>query len=323
MATVSTSDDELLLKRSSYAWLRERDIDLLLCAELHAPGALRHKFEEVLGVGDATFEGAWVSLAELEGENDLVISWFAPGGRIIALVENKIAAEFQPDQGERYAQRAVRWAGTPGVDRVETVLIGPSDYFHRAGADHFGHHLSYEALTESLGNDVDPRAAFLARALTAGIAAYRTGYVPIVDDQVSEVWQEYYSLCKTVSAPLRMAPPGDKPGRSVWIYFREAEGLMADREKAVIVLKADRGYADLQFRGKTVGELEELAGPLLEPSMAIARASRSASIRIEVTEVDFRSELGDQIDAMTAGLRACERLRQFYLSHRKRFQPGS
>lgn len=71
MATVSTSDDELLLKRSSYAWLRERDIDLLLCAELHVPGALRHKFEEVLGVGDVTFEGAWVSLAELEGENPL------------------------------------------------------------------------------------------------------------------------------------------------------------------------------------------------------------------------------------------------------------
>jgi hypothetical protein len=69
-----------LLGRAPHGWLRERDIDLLLCAELH--------------VTSGRFSGAWVSEADADGESDLVLASDGDGGHLIALIQNKVAAAF-------------------------------------------------------------------------------------------------------------------------------------------------------------------------------------------------------------------------------------
>ena len=318
MAHSTPIDD--LRDRSPAAWLRERDIDLLVCSELWAEGSpLRRLFAGRWNDGDATFEGAWVSHQDADGETDIVVSFVSGPGSLILLVENKIDAEFQPDQAERYRQRGMRWRerGGPSVD-VETVLLAPAEYFGREDSDTFDWHLSYEDLVDLLNNAVDPRSQFLAYILSEGIRTYRQGYVPVPDATNTQVWRAFWDIANEETPRLRMRRPGDKPSGAGFIYFYDAEGVSsAETEgRAHIVYKHRPGRdceVDLQFRQTSEASLRTRAAELLEDDMSVVKAGNSASIRVRVPAVDFSRIPEGQEDGIRAGLHAAERLRRFFV----------
>ena len=310
-----------MLDRSPLGWLRERDIDLLFCCELHFDGPLRRWLAERLDASNVPFRGAWVSHAELEGESDLVVAWKDESGVILALIENKIAAAFQPDQAGRYSKRAARWRSEPGIARVVTMLLAPEEYLSRPGAGGFDLKLSYETVSDVLQGALDPRSLFLEQALNAGIEAYRRGYVPEINDQVTAIWDACWQVAEQVAPKLRFRRPGEKPGRSSLIYFREADGCERSRN-AVVVYKAERGQADLQFKGISPSTLSKAVDGLLQDGMNVVKAGQSSSIRISVPLVDFRADSSTQLDRIEHGLLACERLRAFFTQHRTSILAG-
>ena len=83
-----------LKNRPPMQWLRERDVDLLICSEFHSPGPLRDLFLGGWNSGVAEFDGAWVSWQDVDGETDIVVSFKAGANELILLIENKIAAQF-------------------------------------------------------------------------------------------------------------------------------------------------------------------------------------------------------------------------------------
>src|SRR6266446_6305035 len=88
----------------------ERDIDLLLLEEFHVSDEFRSWFvNQVLpdSLTNTSFEGAWHSVTQPRlGESDLlVIVAGSTGGRMALLIENKIDAPPQPEQGARYRER--------------------------------------------------------------------------------------------------------------------------------------------------------------------------------------------------------------------------
>lgn len=159
----------------------------------------------------------------------------------------------------------------------------------------------------------DPRSAFFADALEGGVLSYRRGYVAEPDQAVSDTWLACWEVASEVAPALNFRRPGDKPGRSTWFYFREASGMPAGGE-VLLVLKAERGQADLQFSGAPAGRLEA-AVPLLDADMQVVAASKSASIRISVPAVDFTTGGVAGREALAEGLRACERLRTYFVEH--------
>lgn len=307
-----------LLSRPPFTWLRERDIDLLLCAELHCDLALTSFFKAKVGLPSATFLGAWVSYMETDGESDLIIALSENRQAVLLLVENKISADFQPEQAERYQQRASRWLSEQGIAAVLTILVAPAEYLVRPGVEVFQKHISYEEIAETLTAQSDPRSLFFARALLAGVEAYRRGYVMEPDERVSDMWLAYWRSAQVLAPELRLAPPGLRPGRSTWIYFRDAVGIETDRSNAVVVLKAERGQADLQFADTSPLDLGRRTHGLLDSKMKVVSAKKSAAIRIEVEEVDFHAPPREQEAAIGQGLIACEALRRFFVEHRER-----
>jgi hypothetical protein len=304
-----------LLLRTPFAWLRERDIDLLICSELHANGELTRLLASRIAPEGARFVGAYVSHAESDGESDMVVVFAAGEARVIALIENKIAASFQPEQAERYAARALRWATAAGVSRVVTVLFAPEEYMHRSGSNVFDERISYEAASAALRAEQDPRSMFLADALEAGVKSYHQGYVMKPDDSVSDMWMACW---RTSLAILRFQQPGLKPGRSTWFYFRDADGFPAeDRKRAVIAYKAERGHADLQFAGTGTISLARRVEGLLDRTMGVVRAEKSASIRIAVRPINFHGSAKEQETSIIEGFNTCERLRAFFVEHRE------
>lgn len=313
---------DILDGRLPIAWLRERDIDLLLCSELHASGEVARLLAAKIGEPTAALEGAWVSHAEVDGESDLVVQFSAPSGRTVALIENKISALFQPDQGARYRARAGRLAEA-GI-RALTVLIAPAGYHDRDGAEDFEIGITYEEIAAAAEQSADQRSLFFAKALLGAAASYRRGYVAAPDAAVSDMWMACWHLASQVSPKLRFQQPGLKPGRSTWFYFREAEGF-ARGAPAVVVYKAERGQADLQFSGTNASELADRVQAWLERDMRVVPAAKSASVRVLVPPINFNGAAREQEAAICAGLGACERLRSLYAerSARSRAEPAT
>jgi hypothetical protein len=105
---------------------------------------------EMAGVADAKFEDAWVSVSQENGESDLfVVGALGDETKAVLLIENKVAAAFQPDQDIRYAARADRLRAGGGYPIVCTVLLAPEAYIASADVG-FEIALSYEALAEWL-----------------------------------------------------------------------------------------------------------------------------------------------------------------------------
>lgn len=310
------SEIRVLRERSAIGWLRERDIDLLLCSELHAAGPVRDHFAGVWPNRPVKFAGAWVSHSEIDGESDLVIEFQGDNRHFVLLVENKIAAEFQPDQAARYVERAARWRRHPSIE-VVTVLLCPSEYISRPSTELFDKTIAFEDLIGTLRDASDNRSAFLAQTLMDGIESYRRGYVAIPDQAVTSVWAAIWKIASQEYQLLNMEKPSTKPGRSTWIYLRRPSGFNEDDTKrCVVAYKADRGQVDLQFSGMSQHELEQLFGDLVETDMSVVKASKSASVRVSVPPIVFSTSPEPQGNAIREGLRQAERLRRLFVEKR-------
>ncbi|NRB17500.1 MAG: PD-(D/E)XK nuclease family protein [Rhodobacteraceae bacterium] len=303
---------QYLEERSGLGWLRERDIDLLICSELHAREALNEHFAQFVTSTSSHFFGAWVSHSEFDGESDLVVAFSGTNSLFkILLIENKIAAAFQPDQGRRYAERATRWKVKENVEQVITVLMAPSGYAERAGSEEFERFISYEDICDLLRGATDARSEFLSKCLAQAVEDHKSGYVAVPHEGSTKTWQKIQELSCTVAPKLAMKPSGSRPSGSSFIYFRDALGLEEYRQLVNVVYKAERGQVDLQFKATSVAELAKLAGPLISDHWKVAKASKSASIRIGVPKIDFANGMPNEADVIE-GLSACEKLRGFF-----------
>ena len=300
-------------------WLRERDIDLLICSELHCAGSPLHKlFVGQWNNGIAQFDGAWVSYIDSEGEADIVASFKSGDKSLVLFIEDKIDASFQPDQPERYRRRAQQWKSRLDPDAtVETVLFAPADYLEKVGSELFARKVSYEqAITDLTGAD-DLMTRFLAQVLINGIESQKQGYKPQYDDAATQVWNAIWEIANAVVPQLRMRKPPSRPAGSTFIYFPDADGLSSaeTRRRAKIVYKPSQafGNADLQFSNAPESTLRNAVGGVLDADMSVVAAGKSASIRIKIPTVDFGESPEGQEESIRQGLQAAERLRLFYI----------
>ena len=322
----------LLQDRPPIGRLRERDIDLLLCSELHVVGPLRERFAALWGAEIDGFEGAWVSHDDEDGESDLIVTFKSGTATLVLLVENKVAAGFQPEQQDRYRARAERWQRMAPYPEVKTVLVAPADYFGRSGADRFDVRISYEDLIEALREETphkpsDPRSRFLGQTLQAGIASHKERHQMIRDEAVSAMWQAIYDIASTETPLLNIPHPGARPKGAGFIRCPRAKGFSpGDSKRVQIVLKRNESqkggnrsiqcHVDLEFGHMAHATLEQAVSGVLDDDMHVVQTGQSASIRIDAPPIDFLRCPDEQADGIRQWLGHAERLRQFFVRHR-------
>lgn len=302
-------------------WLQERDIDLLICANLHAKGALRQRFADIAHATGSASRGAWVSHVEDDGETDLLVGFGSPRWEALLLVENKVSAEFQLDQPERYRERARRYASVPPFPSVKSVLLAPAAYFDRPGSEVFDARVSYEDLIDVLADAQDGRARFLSDALRRAILG-RRDYVVEPDAAVTALWRAIYEVASDEAPLLDMRMPGEKPKGARFIYLTPASfASIASGVDIVIKNRKDDGspiertFVDLQFRQTGAAQLQEASDGILGAGMFVASAGKSASIRVDVLSLDYQAPAETQLAAIRTAVEQADRLRQFFLEH--------
>lgn len=297
---------ETTLKFRSVA---ERDIDMLLLEEFNVSSEFASWFySKVTGKSQAPdCTGAWHSVSDSTlGESDLVVL-YDDGSAI--LIENKVDAVAQRDQGERYTLR-----GKKGVEKgqwvsFQTCMVAPLRYLEKeADSQHYDVCISYESVRDwfvkySLD---EKRADYKALVVEEAIKQNRRGYQPVTDLLVTRFWSDYWQLATRDYPALEMKKPGNKPSNADWPAFRP-QSLSVD---ANIVHKLRRGVVDLQLAG-AAGDLAEIEKQIKDSDFQVVIASKSAAIRIEVTPVDRHQPFHLQKAAIEEGLQAATRLLNF------------
>ena len=108
----------------------ERDIDLMLLEEFVASEAFRSWFlSQIGGESTAGLTEARRSVKTETGESNLELTFLKSSGSLKILIENKVDAAFQPNQPQRYLERAAKYRNGGNYGEVVTVVIAPKVYF--------------------------------------------------------------------------------------------------------------------------------------------------------------------------------------------------
>jgi hypothetical protein len=292
--------------------LCERDIDLILLEEFCCSPEFSAWFlERVTGESGAKTVDPKHSVKRSLLEIDLEV-WFndAKNTRWAVLIENKIGADFQGQQPERYQQRAGEYIGSGEAGQAKTVLVAPAGY-EKDGCALFNVRFSYEEICDWLAKrDGGVRARYKAELIIAAIKKAQDGYTPRVDPEVSDFWQEYWKVAERQAPQLRMPQPGAKPARAGFIRFDPLD--LPSRVGLIHKVRLDR--VDLEFAGfgKRRQELQQVYGAFLGESMRIEKASGSGAIRIKVGKISPNLPFRSQEQKVSAAIGAAQALLEWF-----------
>ncbi len=286
------SKDTTITADRAIARIYERDMDLVLVEELESSAEFRTWLVARVYGRDCYVRnlGARHSvLDETNRESDVVFRFFADdsGAEVTKaiLIENKIDALAQPNQGADYRARGE--AGTEREDWSEfrTCLMAPAQYIDGSN-DWRNFHVvvTYEEILAFFASrkDRDERYAWKARLVASAIAKKESGYTPVISEEATAFVDHYYLRAKGWPR-LQMVEPKPRPAGSTWISFRP-EGLPRG---AMIEHLVTAGEVRVRFHGaaERLEALREQLLPYLQPGMEIRQAGKSVAVRMRVPSI--------------------------------------
>ena len=295
------------LTRQAVPVLMERDIDLLLLEELHANPAFVAWFGAQCGVSDARFDGAWLSVSDADGETDVLLRVHAANGRVGVLIEDKVAAGEQPNQGARYTIRGERLCRESAFDHFVTCICAPKVYLHGLPPDSpYQHRVAYETIAAWFAAQTGARAQWRHDLMQKAIAQGRKGYVMVPNATVTAFHREYWERLSRTQPNLSMARPTIKGSGGKWIVVSVPGWPKTMRLNHKLAL----GSVELGFDRHSHAELLELAVDL-PPDVLPIRTGRSGSLAIKVPVLDVTKPFAVQAAAVDAAFAAMQRLVPF------------
>ena len=295
----------------------ERDIDLLLLEEFAANADFALWFAQECGMASLKRRPVLSvsrSVTRSSGESDLEVALLGEDGSVqYLLIENKIAARFQPRQADRYRERGDSYVRTGECSGFTTVLIAPASYL---GFDReqfgFDYCVTYETVLIWFAERAksDARMAAKQAVLSRAIQKSKLGYIPIEDHPVTEFWHSYWELTQEIAPELQMPNPEQKPSGAGFIYFHPVELP----KQVTLVHKLPYGNVDLQFSGmgNQLAVLLQRVRDYLEPDMTVRPANKSGAVRLKVPVLDTTEAFGPQRDDLLEGIEAALRLLRWY-----------
>jgi len=127
---------------------QERDIDLMLLEEIHCEPTFLAWIAEQAGISNGSLVQARHSVYRGNGETDVLVFVDTPKGRTALMVEDKIGAEMQPRQAERYRERGDALCAEGTINSYRTLLCAPQGYLQGVPPSDWHATLSFEAIAK-------------------------------------------------------------------------------------------------------------------------------------------------------------------------------
>ena len=295
--------------------MRERDLDVLLAAQLFASEALRALFLHRVAPGMPEsralrhrLDNCRVSVSTDAGETDLlfVVRLEALGGRRRAiLVEDKIDAPLQPLQAERYHQRGTQGIRDGEWDDYRTCLVAPAirsaEITGMGGWDGCVTLQDIAAWARAAGG---PQEVFLANACEQAVAEQMASKGK-VSCKATKFWKHYRAAAATELPQLPISGFGESVTRaSPWPGF----GAGTLPPGVLLQHKPQQGRVDLTVSGQKKDRLQQAMMGRLPLGVVVATAGQSAALRMAVPPVDHLRPFEAQEEEVLAAFAAVKSL---------------
>lgn len=272
------------------ASVTERDIDFLVLEELQ----VSHEFRDWLSA--RVFErpvlkshvGAWHSVVDpVHGESDLIFMFNAEDGSTKAiLIENKISANAQPDQGRRYTERGEKGKAEEVWQEYQTCMIAPRRYLE-CQTEIYDCQISYEEVMAYFvaGRSKANRSDYRATMMLEAVKQDRRGYKQKVDDRMTAFAFDYWKHVQESYPTLAMPVPKPRAAGNNWISF-----LPVGFPRSIdVVHQLSAGYLKVFFK-QMAPEFEAIRDRYQDltsqfPGLEVELTSKSVAISIPVDSV--------------------------------------
>lgn len=280
----------------------ERDFDRLIIEELAFSEEFYEAFAQALGIDPRPITAIRHSVQEsfgglAWGETDIFVSFY-DGGAL--MIENKVGAEFQPDQAARYRARAAHHM-IGGAD-VKTVLVAPAVYLATVRVTDWDLMCSYASIADcisiqcprgewrkSMLREAGNRAAKLQNMATssasrmmasAELRAFKTAWHAMIGESI-----EWAANPQAGALDEFLYAPVDNPfGLKIWHH-------------------PFGGYMSVQNLQKfPIIETAEFAAALPE-DFYIARTDKSTYLNSPTPAIDMTANFTDEIENVEKGMR--------------------
>jgi hypothetical protein len=291
--------------------VQERDTDLLILEEINCnrnftdwllEKTIGHKIKYDL-------IGAWHSLTQVSlGESDLAFIVRKERKMILFLIENKVGADFRPDQATRYKERGKQKKDNGECDEFYTILFAPKQYI-KINSD-FDFYLEYEEVKNwflqqtNLGN----RAIYKATILEIAIEKLRRGYTPIINKAATDFRWAYYNYAEKHFPHLKMKKPKiELPQKTGFIRFKPTDVALQNGD---FIIHKVRGDVDLRLarHAENFGDLINKYQTTLTEEMEIVQTGKSVSLRIKVPNLVMQRNFNEQLEYIDIALKKVETL---------------
>lgn len=297
------------------AKIYERDMDLVLIEEIESSAEFRAWLVARVFGRDCYLKhlGAQHSVVDASNrESDVVFRFEATGpqGRVASaiLIENKIDAIAQPNQGIDYRGRGEAGVKDKQWASFKTCLMAPRQY-QRDTSDwqNFDEVVTYEEILAYFASrkSREERYAWKTRLVETAIFKKESGYTSIISEEASAFVRSYYERAREYPR-LEMTLPKDRPAGNTWVSFRPH----VLPKNTVIEHQVTAGWVKWMLNG-AADRLEEIRAqlaPHLGPLMTVERAGKSVAVSIRVRPIsritmpfaDVESEAEEAIRAADA-----------------------
>ena len=225
------------------------------------------------------------------GESDIVIILQNKKGRFAIFIEDKINADPQPKQRERYDIRAALLSDAENYQNHYVFLCAPKVYLDTAKADGYKYTVSHEDICNFVDEE-DINKTILKKSFDDK----KQGYCPIKNNEITVFWHKLYDYIKSKYHDLDFKEPGDAKGsRSDWFTFRTTV------KQLYIVWKTTKNSVDLEFTrmGKKSDAVISILKSVGIDKANIEETGKSVSLRLFYSsddEVSPRKPFEEQIE---------------------------
>jgi hypothetical protein len=202
------------------------------------------------------------------------------------LIENKIDAELQPNQSDRYRMRGKEYVRRGCCSAFCTVLAAPQKYLEK-GSKGFDGTTSYEGIRDWFNgaSELGPRRLYKLALLDAALTAKKPATIAFL---------EFY--LKRVPSELRPSKSGNR------IRF-QPQSLPEDIS---IIHRLIRGWVELRLPPSRIPSQK------LESDIKVVRGKDYIAFRLQVRPIRLKEPLEPQMHAVEEGITGARRLLDWF-----------
>ncbi|MBN2890284.1 MAG: PD-(D/E)XK nuclease family protein [Bacteroidales bacterium] len=273
----------------------ERDIDLLIIEELFANvDFFNWIVSNTIKEPDLKFVKAFHSLSDETGETDIAVLCKNQRKKTLLLIENKIDANFQPKQAERYRLRGENHIFKNECNKFYTFLVAPKQYI--VNNDDFDFYIEYELLKEYFKQwtiDIN-RSKFKIELLDLAIEKYRRGYSTNPDERAIDFHRKLYEYSNKYYPHLQKDKinPNAPIGSTTFCFTPEI--VKNDKNTWLCFVASGKAVIWLGQMADKLDDVKEKYKSTLTEEMQIEKAGKSIAIRILTEKIDIAESFESQ-----------------------------